>query len=226
MGSRLSVFVGEGCQSIGDYRGVVYTMHICAVVVWVGLLLTSLAQAGVTSAGQETKSVNGEDAGSNEVKEDSYSMYRKLMNMRRDLTQKQAKEDSEGLKMVKSAIKVILETTIHSFINGFLPTVERVRRDAGEEERTYLDGAVYLAGALLGKHRCSQMIACRAGKFVQNRMPGAQLAVMMAESMVPNAMLDWFGVVKTAVIDRSDNCEADYRCSLSEDEEQQETENS
>ena len=33
-------------------------------------------------------------------------------------------------------------------------------------------------------------------------MPGAQLAVMMAESMLPESMLDWFGVVKKSVIER------------------------
>lgn len=33
-------------------------------------------------------------------------------------------------------------------------------------------------------------------------MPGAQLAVMMAESMVPKSMLDWFGVIKQSVIER------------------------
>ena len=33
-------------------------------------------------------------------------------------------------------------------------------------------------------------------------MPGAQLAVMMAEPMIPNSMLDWFAVVKKSVIDR------------------------
>ena len=48
-------------------------------------------------------------------------------------------------------------------------------------------------------------------------MPGAQLAVMMAEPMIPNSMLDWFGVVKKSVIDRSDNCDIEYDCSLQED---------
>jgi len=146
---------------------------------------------------------------------DSYSMYRKLMDLREEMLEKERKEESEGLKMVKTALKVVLETAFHSFVNGFLPTVERVRRDADEEKKGYLNGAVYVVGALLGKKKCSQMIACRTGKFIQSRMPGSQLAVMMAESMVPKPMLDWFGVLKTAVIDRSDSCEADFECTLS-----------
>jgi len=187
------------------------------LVVWTGLVFTSIARAGIANPGTPNDTPNVE---TNKVeKEDSYSMYRKLMDMRESLASKQAKEDSDGLKMVKSAIKVILETTIHSFINGFLPTVERVRRDAPEEDRSYLDGAVYLAGALLGKQECSQIIACRTGKFVKDKMPGAQLAVMMAESMLPDSMLDWFGVVKKSVIERQDNCEADYHCTLSSEEE-------
>jgi len=151
----------------------------------------------------------------NEAKpHDSYTMYRKLMDLRQDMIDEEKKSESEGLKMVKTALKVILETAFHSFVNGFLPTVERVRRDADEEKKGYLNGAVYVVGALLGKKQCSQMIACRTGKFVQSRMPGSQLAVMMAESMVPKPMLDWFQVLKRAVIDRSDSCDAEYECTL------------
>jgi hypothetical protein len=148
---------------------------------------------------------------------DPFSVYKSLMDVREAITDRKPKDDSEGLRMVKSAIKTVLETALHSFLNGFLPTMDRVRRDAENERRSYLDGVVYMIGALLGKQKCSHMIACRTGKMVQTKMPGAQLAVMMAEPMVPYSMLDWFGVVKKAVIDRSDNCEIEYDCSLQED---------
>ena len=49
-------------------------------------------------------------------------------------------------------------------------------------------------------------------------MPGASLAVMMIEGIVPKSLRSWFGVVKTAVIDRNDNCDEDYACSLVEEE--------
>jgi len=151
---------------------------------------------------------------------DTYSMYKQLMNMREEMAERQEKKiESEALVMVKTAMQVIMETAIHSFINGFLPTVDRVRREANEEKKGYLDGVVYIVGALIGKKDCSNMIACRAGKMVQERMPGAQLAVMMAESMVPKTMLSFFGVVKRAVIDRSDACETEYNCVLTEERE-------
>merc|ERR1719308_17420 len=138
-------------------------------------------------------------------------MYKKLMDMREDMLERQQKQESEALKMIKTALQVVIETALHSFINGFLPTVERVRREAPTEKRGYL------VGALIGKTQCSNMIACRTGRFVQERMPGAQLAVMMAESVVPHSLLNFFGVVKKAVIDRSGSCENEYTCTLTEE---------
>ena len=57
-------------------------------------------------------------------------------------------------------------------------------------------------------------ITFRTGKFVGQRVPGASLAVMMIEGIVPKSLINWFGVVKTAVIDRSDNCDEEYECLL------------
>ena len=45
-------------------------------------------------------------------------------------------------------------------------------------------------------------------------MPGASLAVMMIEGIVPKSFMSWFRVVKTAVIDRSDKCDENFACSL------------
>ena len=59
----------------------------------------------------------------------------------------------------------------------------------------------------------------RTGKFVGHKVPGASLAVMMIDGIVPKSLRNWFGVVKTAVIDRSDDCEEDYMCSLLDDED-------
>ena len=58
----------------------------------------------------------------------------------------------------------------------------------------------------------------RTGKYVGRKVPGASLAVMMIEGIVPKSLSSWFGVVKTAVIDRNDNCDEDYACSLVEEE--------
>jgi len=161
---------------------------------------------------------------SNAIKtDDSYSLYRELMDMKSSLEDPnpQPKEgESEALRTVKSALRTILDTVRHSFLKGFLPTVERVRRDAEPEKKTYLNGVVYVVGSLLGKQSCSNMIACRTGKFVQTRVPGAQLAVMMAETFIPQSMLPWFGIFKTSVMDRSDNCANDFSCQLTEPQQQ------
>ena len=48
-------------------------------------------------------------------------------------------------------------------------------------------------------------------------MPGAQMMVVMAESFIPPAALDWFGVVRQSVVDRRDTCVEDYVCDFSQD---------
>ena len=58
----------------------------------------------------------------------------------------------------------------------------------------------------------------RTGKYVGQKVPGASLAVMMIEGIVPKSLRSWFGVVKTAVIDRNDNYDEDYACNLVEEE--------
>ena len=63
------------------------------------------------------------------------------------------------------------------------------------------------------------MFNFRTGKFVGQKVPGASLAVMMIEGIVPQSFRNWFGVVKTAVIDRSDNCDENFMCSLVDDYE-------
>lgn len=51
----------------------------------------------------------------------------------------------------------------------------------------------------------------------QFKVPAAQLAVMVVESMVPDMIKKWFDVVKKSVIDRADTCEEEYVCSLDDD---------
>ena len=63
------------------------------------------------------------------------------------------------------------------------------------------------------------MFNFRTGKFFGQKVPGASLAVMMIEGIVPQSFRNWFGVVKTAVIDRSDNFDENFMCSLVDDYE-------
>jgi hypothetical protein len=60
----------------------------------------------------------------------------------------------------------------------------------------------------------------RTGKLVGRKVPGASLAVMMIEGIVPKSFMNWFRVVKTAVIDRSDNCDENFACSMVDEKDE------
>jgi len=150
---------------------------------------------------------------------DSYSMYKHLMEVSEDMAEEGEEREPKVVKTVKMALQKLFEAALHGLVKGFLPHVERQRREASGEERSYLNIAVHTIGALLGRQECSEIIACRTGKFVGHKVPGASLAVMMIDGIVPKSLRNWFGVVKTAVIDRSDDCEEDYMCSLLDDED-------
>ena len=62
---------------------------------------------------------------------------------------------------LQAALATLLETALHGFFNGFVPAVERRRREVAEEERSYLDMAVTTLGALVGRKNCTKVIACR-----------------------------------------------------------------
>eukprot|EP00092_Neocalanus_flemingeri_P056328 GFUD01066752.1.p1 GENE.GFUD01066752.1~~GFUD01066752.1.p1 ORF type:complete len:212 (-),score=51.51 GFUD01066752.1:110-745(-) len=149
---------------------------------------------------------------------DSYSMYKHLMEVKDNIIEQES--EPEVVKTVKTALQTLFEAALKGLVSGFLPHVERQRREATDDTRTYLDIIMNTIGALLGRQECSEIIACRTGKFVGHKVPGASLGVMMIEGIVPKSLSSWFGVVKTAVIDRSDqDCDQDYQCSLVEDEE-------
>ena len=127
--------------------------------------------------------------------------------------------DSEGLRLVMEALKVTWNAAMKGLLDGFFPTIERVRRDTSHDwERSFLlDWVLDMCGALIGRQKCSQKVACRTGKVMQAKLPGAQMMVVMAESFIPPAALSWFGVVRQSVIDRSDTCGEDYMCDFSHD---------
>ena len=60
---------------------------------------------------------------------------------------------------------------------------------------------------------------CRTGKSVGYRLPGAGVFMMMLEGIIPPALKTWFDIVKDAVLDTQDNCEAEYLCTLLDDQE-------
>jgi len=129
------------------------------------------------------------------------------------------------LRNIRSSLAVLFETAVNEFFGSFLPALSRVRREArndggasGNQEADYLDHIVTGMGALMDRQSCRLRVTCNAGKVIQNNIPGAQVAVMLLESLVPQEWLPWYGTVKTSVIDRSDNCAQQYTCELLPDE--------
>ena len=125
--------------------------------------------------------------------------------------------DSEGLRLVVEALKVVWKAAVKGLLDGFLPTVERVRRETSHdwEKNFLLDWIIDMCGAMIGRQKCSQKVACRTGKLMQDKLPGAQMMVVMAETFVPPVFLEWFGIVRRSVIDRRDSCVEEYQCNFS-----------
>ena len=91
-----------------------------------------------------------------------------------------------------SSLTVLFETAVNEFFGSFLPALSRVRREAREEGRgggyqdaDYLDTIVTGMGALMDRQSCRLRVTCNAGKVIQNNVPGAQVAVMLLESLMP-----------------------------------------
>ena len=128
--------------------------------------------------------------------------------------------ESEGLRLVIEALKVVWGAAVKGLLDGFLPTIERVRRETRYEpdwEKNFLlDWIIDMCGAMIGRQMCSQKVACRTGKLMQDKLPGAQMMVVMAETFIPPVALEWFGVVRRSVIDRRDSCVEEYQCDFSE----------
>ena len=127
--------------------------------------------------------------------------------------------DSEGLRLSIDVLKVIGKAAWEGMFQGFFPHIERIRRDTSRdwESNFLLDWILDIIGALLDKQKCSQKVACRAGKVIQEKLPGAQMMVVMAEAFIPPGALHWFGIVRQSVIDRSDSCIPDYICDFTQD---------
>jgi len=134
---------------------------------------------------------------------------------------RQRVSEMPDLRNIRSSLAVLFETAVNEFFGSFLPALSRVRREAREEGRgggyqdaDYLDTIVTGMGAIMDRQSCRLRVTCNAGKVIQNNVPGAQVAVMLLESLMPTEWLPWYGTVKTSVIDRSDNCAQQYGCEL------------
>ena len=70
-------------------------------------------------------------------------------------------EPPEALKKAKEAFDANLEVVLRGVMEGMLPRVERIRREADSERRTFIDVFINFLGALMGRQQCSQILACR-----------------------------------------------------------------
>ena len=148
--------------------------------------------------------------------------------------------ETESVKIILDALKVVWEAALTSIKRGFMPSMERVRRDTAAAESTkgsyinyfclvkyffgfmsvyvgfILDWIIDLIGALMGRQQCSEKVACRTGRLAQDKLPGSQMLVMMIETFVPPGLVQWFSILKSGVMSAFDACDASFLCDFNE----------
>ena len=89
-------------------------------------------------------------------------MFKQLMTVREDMESEDEKREPRMVTTLKNAFQSLLEAAFKGFFEGFLPHVQRQKRDTVDDEaRSYLDIAIGAIGALMGRQGCSEKIACR-----------------------------------------------------------------
>ena len=76
-------------------------------------------------------------------------------------------EPPEALKTAQDAFNANLELILRGVTEGLLPKVERIRRDADSERKTFIDIFINFLGALMGRQQCSEIIACRYLELIE-----------------------------------------------------------
>jgi len=133
--------------------------------------------------------------------------------------------ESEGIRLLISVTSMLWDTAWKGFFHGFLPKVERVRRETRDASSSsswlvseLTDWLLDALGALMGKGGCRDMVACRTGRLLQDKLPGSQVLAMLGESLVPKPARHFFNVVRRRLMEQSgrgeDSCSSTYTCSL------------
>jgi len=133
--------------------------------------------------------------------------------------------ESEGIRLLISVTSMLWDTAWKGFFHGFLPKVERVRRETRETASSsswlvseLMEWLLDALGALMGKGGCRDMVACRTGRLLQDKLPGSQVLAMLGESLVPKPARHFFNVVRRRLMEQSgrgeDSCSSTYTCSL------------
>ena len=68
---------------------------------------------------------------STEPEEEGYNLYRHLMETARDIKEMEEGEP-EGIRVIKRAFHILMETFMDSIFNGLFPAIERRRRREAE----------------------------------------------------------------------------------------------
>ena len=76
-------------------------------------------------------------------------------------------EPPEAPKTAQDAFNANLELILRGVTEGLLPKVERIRRDADSERKTFIDIFINFLGALMGRQQCSEIIACRYLEIIE-----------------------------------------------------------
>ena len=121
---------------------------------------------------------------SNEIRpQEEYSVYQKMMmnlnnvvsheihNNSKDSEQVHDKNVKPGpditsplplaLQTETDVFNVVVEVALMGLLEGFLPHVERQRREATDFKKNYIDIIFNFFGALVGRQQCSEILACR-----------------------------------------------------------------
>ena len=66
-----------------------------------------------------------------------------------------------ALQTASEVLNVIVEIALMGIMEGFLPHVERQRREATDVRKNYIDLIFNFLGAVVGRQQCSEILACR-----------------------------------------------------------------
>ena len=94
--------------------------------------------------------------------------------------------EGPDFKQITDAFTKMMDTAMTHFYEHFLPALSRARRETRDEnEGYYMDAIVTGFGAIMDSQDCRSRVTCNAGKVIRTNMPGAQVAVLLVESVMP-----------------------------------------
>lgn len=157
-----------------SFRLIMFAIHAC----WVLILIPGTKGKIFSVYGLDNMTTT------NEIRpQDEYSVYQKMMmnlnnvvshefhNKSEDIKQNNDQDVKPGpnitsplplaLQTATDVFNVVVEVGLMGLLEGFLPHVERQRREAPDFKKNYIDIIFNFFGALVGRQQCSEILACR-----------------------------------------------------------------